>query len=286
MRFRFIEDQRADYPVRIMCGALNVSPAGYYAWRSRLESPRTAANRDLLDHIRRVHRDTRGRYGSPRIHVELKAQGRGVSRGRVERLMRRHGIRAIMARPRRVRTTDSRHDLPIAPNLLNRNFSAAAPNRVWLTDITYVETDQGWLYLAAVMDLYSRRIIGWAMDDHLRTELPLAALNMAISTRRPGPNLIHHSDRGVQYASADYRTALQSASMQASMSRRADCWDNAPMESFFHTLKTEQVYHQHYATRSQAKSDIFAYIEGFYNRTRRHSSIGYKTPIEIELKAT
>jgi transposase InsO family protein len=285
MRFRFIEDQRADYPVRIMCGALNVSPAGYYAWRSRLESPRTAANRDLLDHIRRVHGDTRGRYGSPRIHVELKAQGRGVSRGRVERLMRRHGIRAIMARPRRVRTTDSRHDHPIAPNLLNRNFSAAAPNLVWLTDITYVETAQGWLYLAAVMDLYSRRIVGWAMDDHLRTELPLAALNMAISTRRPGPNLIHHSDRGAQYASADYRTALQSASMRASMSRRADCYDNAPMESFFHTLKTEQVYHQQYETRDQAKSDIFAYIEGFYNRTRRHSSIGYKTPIEIELKA-
>lgn len=241
------------------------------------------ADREL---IRRVHRDTRGRYGSPRIHVELKAQGRGISRGRIERLMRRYGIRAIMARPRRVRTTDSRHDHPIAPNLLNRNFSAAVPNRVWLTDITYVETGQGWLYLAAVMDLYSRRIVGWAMDDHLRTELPLAALNMAISTRRPGANLILHSDRGVQYASADYRTALQSASMQASMSRRADCWDNAPMESFFHTLKTEHVHHQQYATREQAKSDIFAYIEGFYNRTRRHSSIGYKTPIEIELKAT
>jgi putative transposase len=285
MRFRFIEDHRADYPVRVMCGALDVSPAGYYAWRSRLESPRSAANRDLLDDIARIHRDTRGRYGSPRIHVELQAQGRGVSRGRVERLMRRHGIRAIMARPRRVRTTDSRHDHPIAPNLLNRNFSAAAPNLVWLTDITYVETAQGWLYLAAVMDLYSRRIVGWAMDDHLRTELPLAALNMAISTRRPGPNLIHHSDRGAQYASADYRTALQSASMRASMSRRADCYDNAPMESFFHTLKTEQVYHQQYETRDQAKSDIFAYIEGFYNRTRRHSSIGYKTPIEIELKA-
>ena len=286
MRFRFVEDHRADYPVRIMCGALNVSPAGYYAWRSRPESRRSAANRDLLDHITRIHRDTRGRYGSPRIHVELQAQGRGVSRGRIERLMRRHGIRAIMAQPRRGRTTDSRHDLPIAPNLLNRNFSAAAPNQVWLTDITYVETDQGWLYLAAVMDLYSRRIVGWAMDDHLRTELPLAALNMAISTRRPDPDLIHHSDRGVQYASTDYRTALKSAGMQASMSRRADCYDNAPMESFFHTLKTEQVHHQKYATREQAKCDIFAYIEGFYNRTRRHSSIGYNSPIQIELKAT
>jgi putative transposase len=269
-----------------MCGVLDVSPAGYYAWRSRPQSRRSAANRELLDHITRVHRDVRGRYGSPRIHVELKAQGRGVSRGRIERLMRRHGIRAIMARPRRVRTTDSRHDLPIAPNLLNRNFSAAAPNQIWLTDITYVETGQGWLYLAAVMDLYSRRIIGWAMDDHLRTELPLAALNMAISARRPGANLIHHSDRGVQYASTDYRTALQSAGIQASMSRRADCYDNAPMESFFHTLKTEQIYHRQYATREQAKSDIFAYIEGFYNRTRRHSSIGYKTPIQIELKET
>ncbi len=286
MRFRFIEDHRADYPVRIMCGTLDVSPAGYYAWRSRTESPRSAANRDLLDDITRVHRAARGRYGSPRIHVELEAQGRGVSRGRIERLMRRHGIRAIMSRPRRVRTTDSRHDHPIAPNLINRNFSAAAPNRVWLTDITYVETGQGWLYLAAVMDLYSRRIVGWAMDDHLRTELPLAALNMAISTRRPGPNLIPHSDRGVQYASSDYRAALRDAGIQVSMSRRADCYDNAPMESFFHTLKTEQVYNQQYATRDQAKSDIFAYIEGFYNRTRRHSSIGYKTPIQIELKAT
>jgi putative transposase len=286
MRFRFIEDHRPDYPVRVMCGVLDVSPAGYYAWRSRPQSRRSAANRELLDHITRVHRDVRGRYGSPRIHVELKAQGRGVSRGRVERLMRRHGIRAIMARPRQVRTTDSRHDLPIAPNLLNRNFSAAAPNQIWLTDITYVETDQGWLYLAAVMDLYSRRIVGWAMDDHLRTELPLAALNMAISTRRPGANLIHHSDRGVQYASTDYRAALQTAGMKASMSRRADCYDNAPMESFFHTLKTEQIYHRQYATREQAKSDIFAYIEGFYNRTRRHSSIGYKTPIQIELKET
>lgn len=284
MRFRFIEDHRTDYPVRIICGVLDISPAGYYAWRSRPESRRSAANRELLGHIRQVHRDTRGRYGSPRIHVELQAQGRGVSRGRIERLMRRHGIRANMARPRRVRTTDSRHDYPIAPNLLNRNFSAAAPNQVWLTDITYVETGQGWLYLAAVMDLYSRRIVGWAMDDHLRTELPLAALNMAISTRRPDANLIHHSDRGVQYASTDYRTALQSAGMRPSMSRRADCWDNAPMESFFHTLKTEQVYHRKYETREQAKSDIFAYIEGFYNRTRRHSSIGYKTPIEIELK--
>src|SRR6266481_6151023 len=285
MRFRFIEDHRADYPVRIMCGALEVSPAGYYAWRSRPESRRSAANRDLLDHITRVHRDTNGRYGSPRIHAELRAQGRGASRGRIERLMRRHGIRAIMARPRRVRTTDSRHDFPIAPNLLDRNFTATAPNRIWLADITYVETDQGWLYLATVLDLYSRKIVGWAMCDHLRADLPLAALRMAISAQRPGAGLIHHSDRGVQYASEDYRKVIQSAGFRPSMSRKADCYDNAPMESFFHTLKTELVHHQHYATREEARRDIFAYIEGFYNRTRRHSAIGYISPIEMELKA-
>jgi len=285
MRFRFIEDRRADYPVALMCDVLGVSPAGYYAWRSRPESRRSAANRALVDDIKRVHRDTRGRYGSPRIHVELKAQGRGASRGRIERLMRRHGIRAIMARPRRVRTTDSSHDLPIAPNLLDRSFSATAPNQVWLADITYIETDQGWLYLAAVMDLYSRRIVGWAMADHLRASLPLAALRMAISAQRPGVGLIHHSDRGVQYASADYRKLMQSAGLRASMSRKGDCYDNAPMESFFHTLKTELVHHRHYATRIEATRDIFAYIEGFYNRTRRHSAIGYISPIEMELKA-
>jgi putative transposase len=285
MRFRFIEDRRADYPVRILCDVLEVSPAGYYAWRSRPESRRAAANRQLVNDIKRVHRDTHGRYGSPRIHVELKAQGRGVSRGRIERLMRHHGIRAIMARPHRVRTTDSRHDLPIAPNLLDRNFVAPAPNCVWLADITYVETDQGWLYRATVMDLYSRRIVGWAMAEHLRAELPLAALQMAIAAKRPGAGLIHHSDRGVQYASADYRKLIQSAGFRASMSRKGNCYDNAPMESFFHTLKTELVHHTLYATRQEAARDIFAYIEGFYNRTRRHSAIGYISPIEMELKA-
>jgi putative transposase len=285
MRFRFIEDRRADYPVRALCEVLDVSPAGYYAWRSRAESQRSVANRSLVDDIKRVHRDTHGRYGSPRIHVELKAQGRGVSRGRIERLMRRHGIRAIMARPRRMRTTDSCHGLPIAPNLLGRNFAATAPSRIWLADITYIETDQGWLYLAAVLDLYSRRIVGWATADHLRTDLPLAALKMAISAKRPAAGLIHHSDRGVQYASAEYRKVMQSAGFQASMSRKGDCYDNAPMESFFHTLKTELIHHRQYATRQDATRDIFAYIEGFYNRTRRHSAIGYISPIEMDLKA-
>jgi putative transposase len=285
MRFRFIQDRRADYPVRIMCGVLGVSPAGYYAWRSRPESERSSANRDLVDEIKRVHRNTSGRYGSPRIHAELKAQGHGVSRGRIERLMRHHGIRAITAPTRRVRTTDSRHDFPIAPNLIGRNFTATAPNRMWLADITYVETAQGWLYLSTVLDLYSRRIVGWAMEDHLRADLPLAALKMAISAQRPGAGLIHHSDRGVQYASESYRKAIRSAGFLASMSRKGDCYDNAPMESFFHTLKTELVHHRKYATRAEATRDIFAYIEGFYNRIRRHSAIGFISPIEMELKA-
>src|SRR4030088_336943 len=285
MRFRFIEDRRADYPVTIMCDVLGVSPAGHYAWRSRPESARSAANRELVDDIKRVHRDACGRYGSPRVHAELRAQGRGASRGRIERLMRRHGIRAIMARPRRVCTTNSRHDFPIAPTLIERNFIAAAPNRIWLADITYVETDQGWLYLATVMALYSRKIVGCAMADHFRAELPLAALAMTIATQRPGAGLIHHSNRGVQYASAEYRKMMQSAGFRASMSRRADWYDNAPMESFFHTLKTELVHHQHYATSEEARRDIFAYIEGFYNRKRRHSAIGYISPIEMELKA-
>jgi putative transposase len=284
MRFRFIEDRRVDYPVKIMCDVLEVSRAGYYAWRSRPESARSAHNRELLEDIQQIHSDNRGRYGSPRVHVELKAQGRGVSRGRVERLMHRHGIRAIMARPRRVRTTDSRHDHPIAPNLIERDFVAATPNQIWLADITYIDTDQGWLYLAAVMDLYSRKIVGWAMQDHMRAELPLTALRMAISAQRPDVGLIHHSDRGVQYASEDYRNVVKSAGFRASMSRKADCYDNAPMESFFHTLKTELVHHYDYATREQAKNDIFAYIEGYYNRTRRHSAIGYISPIEMELK--
>ena len=285
MSFCFIEDHRDSYPVQLMCSVLEVSPAGYYAWRLRSQSARSAANCELLSAIKQIHQDNHGRYGSPRIHIALQNQGRGVSRGRIERLMRRHGVRAIMAPPRRMRTTDSRHDLPVAPNLLDRNFTALAPNRVWLADITYIETDEGWLYLAAVMDLFSRKIVGWAMRDHLRTELASTALAMAIKRQRPAQGLVHHSDRGVQYAAHDYRTRLKSTGIQASMSRKADCYDNAPMESFFHTLKTELVHHRKYATRAEAQRDIFAYIEGFYNRTRLHSSIGYISPIDMERKA-
>ncbi|WP_130584453.1 IS3 family transposase, partial [Bradyrhizobium sp. Leo170] len=237
MSFRFIEDHREAYPVRLMCAVLEVSPAGYYAWRDRLESGRAISNSVLLAEIRQVHRESGQRYGSPRVHAVLRMQGRGASRGRIERLMRRHGIRAIMSPPRRVRTTDSCHDLPIAPNLVARDFTAAAPNRVWLADITYVPTAEGWLYLAAVMDLFSRKIVGWAMRDHMRVELVSSALTMAIRQQRPAAGLIHHSDRGVQYASQDYRAILSAAGIAGSMSRKANCYDNAPMESFFHTLK-------------------------------------------------
>jgi transposase InsO family protein len=285
MSFRFIEDHRDSYPVRLMCAVLEVSPAGYYTWRERPVSERTKSSDVLLAAIRQVHQDSGGRYGSPRIHAALRKQGRGVSRGRIERTMSRHGIRAIMAPPRRVRTTDSRHGLPIAPNLIARDFTATAPNRVWLADITYIPTAEGWLYLAAVMDLFSRKIVGWAMRDHMQVELASAALTMAIQQQRPQDGLIHHSDRGVQYASRAYRDALTGAGITASMSRKADCYDNAPMESFFHTLKTELVHHRNYNSRAEAQRDIFAFIEGFYNRTRLHSAIGYIAPIEMELKA-
>lgn len=285
MRFRIIEDCRHEYPVRVLCEAMDVSSSGYYAWKVRPESPRKAANRHLLKEIQQLHDQHRKRYGAPRVHAALRAEGQTVSRGRVERLMRRHGIRAQPPRAFRVSTTDSNHALPVAPNLLDRNFSSAAPNQVWLTDITYVPTDEGWLYLAVVLDLFSRKAVGWAMRDHMRTELPLAALTMAIQRQKPRPGLLHHSDRGSQYASTDYRKALKNQGIIQSMSRKGNCWDNAPMESFFGTTKSELVHHQRYPTREAAKRDLFAYIEGYYNRQRLHSALGYRTPEQAELQA-
>ncbi len=282
MRVRVIEDYRNDYPIRVLCDALDVSPSGYYAWRSRPESPRKTANQRLLDDIRRLHDQHRQRYGAPRIHAALRAEGQTVSRGRVERLMQRHGIHARRPKAFRVCTTDSNHTLPVAPNLLDRNFTPAAPNQVWLADITDVPTDEGWLYLAVVLDLFSRKVVGWAMRDHLRTELPLAALTMAIQRQRPAPGLLPHSDRGSQYAAADYRKMLTNHGIVQSMSRRANCWDNAPMESFFGSLKSELVHGQRYPTREAAKRDLFAYIEGYDNRQRLHSALGYITPEQAE----
>lgn len=282
MRFAFIEQHARTYPVRLMCRVLEVSPSGYYGWRSRPESARSVSNRQLLDDVRRIHAGHHRCYGSPRVHAVLCGEGRSLSRGRVERLMRRHGIRALAGRRFRPCTTNSRHDLPIAPNLLKQAFSAAMPNTVWLADITYLPTEEGWLYLAALLDLATRKIVGWSMRDHLRTELTTAALMMAAQRQRPGPSLIHHSDRGSQYAAEAYLKQLASMKAAPSMSRTGCCYDNAPMESFFHTLKVELVHQRCWATRDEARRDLFAYIEGYYNRKRIHSALGYITPEQAE----
>jgi putative transposase len=285
MRFRLIEDHRGVWPVRVMCDALRVSASGYYVWRSRPQSPRAISNRELLIDIRRVHAQHRERYGAPRIHAELRAEGQTVSRQRVERVMRQHGIRVRAPRRYRVCTTDSKHALPVAENRLDQNFVADRPDQLWLADITYIPTGEGWLYLALVLDLFTRKVVGWAMRDHMRAELTIAALTMAIQRRRPAAGLIHHSDRGSQYAAGDYCKILQAAALLQSMSRKANCWDNAPMESFFGTLKTELVHYGEYPDRDAARRDLFAYIKGYYNRRRIHSAIGYITPEQAEAKS-
>jgi transposase InsO family protein len=268
-----------------MCGVLGVSASGYYAWRARGESPRAKANCALLGTIRAIHAESGGAYGAPRIHAVLRSHGRRVGRHRIARLMRGAGLRGLAAIPRRVRTTDSRHDHPIAPNRLRRNFTATAPNQVWLADLTYIRTGEGWLFLAALIDMFTRKVVGWAVRDTLHADIALEALTMAVERQRPAPGLIHHSDRGVQYAADDYRKALAAASITPSMSRKGNCLDNAPMESFFHTLKVERVHHRVYASRADARRDLFAYIEGFYNSRRLHSGIGYRSPADMERMA-
>jgi transposase InsO family protein len=273
----FMRDHVADFPVNVMCETLGVSRSGYYAWASRAERARGAADRALAAEIQTAHAASRGRYGSPRAHAELRARGRRVGRKRVARLMRGMGL-AARRRRRFRRTTDSSHAFPIAPNLLARNFTAEAPDRVWLADLTYIWTAEGWLYLAAVLDLCTRRVVGWAMADHLGHELAMAALDMAIARQRPLHGLIHHADRGVQFAAHRYRARLLAHGMLCSMSRKGDCWDNAPMESFFATLKRELIEGADYQTRDQARADVFHYIEGFYNKRRLHSALRYITP--------
>jgi transposase InsO family protein len=285
MKFGFVDEHRSVWPVRVMCAALDLSASGYYAWRSRPESRRAASNRSLINDIRLIHAESSGTYGSPRVHATLRRHGRRVGRSRIERLMRRAGLRGLAALPRRTRTTDSRHAYPIAPNRLGRNFTTAAPNQVWLADLTYIPTGEGWLYLAAVLDLHTRKVVGWAMRETLHTEIATEALSMAIERQRPSPGLIHHSDRGIQYAAEAYRQRLAQSGITPSMSRRGDCLDNAPMESFFHTLKTERVHHRIYRTRAEARRDLFGYIEGFYNSRRLHSSLGYISPAEAERRA-
>ena len=281
MRFRFIEDHREVFLVRVMCAVLTVSTSGYYAWRHRPESVRAQSNRVLAEDIRRVHVASRRRYGSPRVHAALQAEGQRVGRNRVARLMRRHGIQVRSKRRFRV-TTDSNHAFPVAPNLLDRQFTAPGANKVWLADMTYIPTGEGWLYLAVVLDLFSRKVVGWAMRETMPQELTLAALQMALTNRRPGTGLLHHSDRGSQYAAHDYRRLLAKHGMLCSMSRKGDCWDNAPMERFFGSLKTELQEDGPFETRQAARSALFEFIEGFYNRQRLHSAIGTKTPTEME----
>lgn len=267
--------------LRRMCRMLGVSKAGYFAWRYRPECPRDGEDRSLTTRIQVIHAESRKTYGSPRVHRELHAQGTAISRKRVERLMREAGV-FVKQKARFVVTTDSNHDQPVAPNLLEQDFTAVAPDRRWVTDITYVPTEEGWLYVATILDLFSRRAVGWAMQERMNRSLVLSALEMAVAQRQPKPGLVHHSDRGSQYASEDYRNALIANRMIASMSRRSCCYDNAAMESFWHTLKVDLIHRRHYQTRDQARQEIFEYIEVFYNRVRRHSSIGYVSPVEFE----
>lgn len=280
-----MEAYREEFRIRVMCRVLGVSRSGYYAWRTRPDSTRKKADQELLQQIRVVHGLSRGTYGAPRVHAELKAEGIVCGRHRVARLMRHAHIRAKAAR-RFKATTQSRHRLPVAPNLLERRFAVGTVNRVWVADLTYIFTHEGWLYLAVIMDLGSRLIVGWAMDRRMTKELAVTALRMALSRRKPGSGLIHHSDRGSQYASDAYQALLGQYAILPSMSRKGDCYDNAVGESFFRTLKVELVYHCDYQSRQEARQSIFEYLEGFYNRRRRHSSLGYLSPVAFEIRKT
>lgn len=268
--------------MQVMCDILDVSRSGYYAWRDRPICVRMQRRVELIEKINAVHDQSRGTYGSPRITAELQDQEINVCENTIAKYMRESGV---FVKPRRrfvPRTTDSDHPHPIAPNLLDQDFAAAAPDQKWACDLTYIWTDEGWLYLSVVIDLFSRRIIGWSMSDHLRAEGVAQALSMALTRRRPGKDLIHHSDRGVQYACQLYRAVLAKHEITASMSRPGNCYDNAVVESFFGTLKTELVHRLRYRTRSEARSSVFEWIECWYNRRRRHSSLGYLSPEAFE----
>lgn len=276
-----MDEHRDQFPVQRMCTVLTVSPSGYYAWRKRPASKRSQKNKKLVVEISKIYAESGATYGSPRIYEELVDRGHRVSKNRVARLMQAENI-GVYPKKRRKITTNSKHDYPIAPNLLKRDFTTDRPNQKWLGDITYIPTAEGWLYLAAVLDLFSRKIVGWAMDDNMETQLVEQAFRMAARNRKPPKGLLHHSDRGSQYASDLYRACLADYNIQVSMSRTGNCYDNAPMESFFSTLKCDRVHRQNYHSRQEAKTDIFSYIEGFYNRSRRHSSLGYLSPENFE----
>ncbi len=277
-----IEELSSQYPVRELCLVLQVTRSGYYTWCRGQETAREAANRLLTEEIRRVHQHKKGRYGSPRITEQLRREGHRCNHKRVERLMRKNGLRGCSSRQRRVCTTDSNHDQPVAPNLLLDRAAPSRPNEVWVADITYVPTAQGWLFLAAVMDLYSRQILGWSVWENLQAGGPLQALKRALVRRQYPQGTIHHSDRGVQYACQAYRQELKAAGLVASMSRKGNCYDNAAMEAFWSTLKREAMAESATWSKDRVRRELFEYIEGDYNRSRLHSSLGYQSPVDFE----
>jgi putative transposase len=276
-----MSDHQAEFPVSVMCSVFQVSRSGYYAWNKRPESKRSKENRALSQEIAEIHRESDCIYGSPKVHGELQRRGKRHGKNRIVRLMRKDGLYSKTKRKFRV-TTDSSHSQPVAPNLLNREFNPNGPNQAWVCDITYIWTAEGWLYLAVVMDLFSRTIVGWSMAQRMTRQLAMHALTLAAKRRNPPRGLLHHSDRGSQYASDDYQALLTKLGMVCSMSRTGNCWDNAPAESFFGILKRELIFHKRYLSRSEARQSIFDYIERFYNRRRIHSSLGYLTPNEFE----
>jgi putative transposase len=277
VRYARIEELRQHHPVATMCRILEVSESGYHAWRQRPPSTRQQENLRLETEIKAAHQRTRETYGPERLQSDLTDHGIQASVYRIKRIRTRLGLRCKQKRKFKA-TTNSKHALPLAPNLLDRQFTVAAPNRAWVTDITYISTDEGWLYLAGIKDLFNGELVGYAMSDRMTTALVSQALFRAVTTKRPAKGLIHHSDRGSQYCSHAYRKQLQQFGMQASMSRKGDCWDNAPMESFWGALKNELVHHRRFATREQAKREITEYIEIFYNRIRKQARLGYLSP--------
>jgi putative transposase len=283
VRFAFIHAEKACFPVAAMCRLLEVSRQGYYAYANRPPSPRVERERNLCEAVRDVFETSGATYGSPRVLRVLRKAGMQVSKRRVERAMRGMGLRPPAPR-RHVRTTTQDRTHPVAPNELARDFNATRPDERWVTDITYVWTREGWAYVAVLLDLFSRAVVGWAIDSSLSTALPLAALGSAVKRRRPSPGLLHHSDRGCQYTSTEYREVLANLGITVSMSRTGNCWDNAVAESFFSTLKAELIHRRQWRDRNELRSALFEYIEVFYNRRRMHSSLDYRTPAEVELE--
>ena len=281
MRYAWIRQHQSDYPVQVMCRVLDVGASGYYDWRDRSPSARTQRHQQIAQAAARSYFESHRIYGYRKVHQDLQAEGVPCGEDTVRQVLRENGLYSRIRR-KFVRTTDSNHSAPIADNILNRDFSAERPNEKWVADITYIATAEGWLYLAAVMDLFSRRIVGWSMSEFIDAALATSALKMAVEQRGPDAGLLHHSDRGVQYASGDYQNILKEGQIVGSMSRKGNCWDNAVMENFFGSLKNEWVRDQVFATRQAAKESLFNYIEVFYNRQRRHAALGYLSPAAYE----